>query len=134
MVGLFVNNIGIIIGAMLISPLLGPIYALAVYVAIGDVKTTLRCIQILGLMVFMLVAIAALSSFALSFIIALPLTPEILSRTDPNAVFILMAVLLGLATMIALEKGIPEGIARSGDRGRTSPSRGGDRYNCGFVS
>ncbi len=111
MVGLFVNNIGIIIGAMLISPLLGPIYALAVYVAIGDVKTTLRCIEILGLMVFMLVAIAAISSFALSFIIALPLTPEILSRTDPNAVFILMAVLLGLATMIALEKGIPEGIA-----------------------
>ena len=111
MVGLFVNNIGIIIGAMLISPLLGPIYALAVYVAIGDIKTTLRCIEILGLMVFMLVAIAAISSFALSFIIALPLTPEILSRTDPNAVFILMAVLLGLATMIALEKGIPEGIA-----------------------
>lgn len=47
MVGLFTNNIGIIIGAMLISPLLGPIYALAVYIAIGDVKTTLRCIQIL---------------------------------------------------------------------------------------
>ena len=34
-----------------------------------------------------------------------------MSRTDPNAVFILMAVLLGFATMIALSKGIPEGIA-----------------------
>lgn len=54
MIGLFLNNIGIIIGAMLISPLLGPIYALAIYVAIGDVKTTVRCLEILGLMVIML--------------------------------------------------------------------------------
>lgn len=111
LIGLFLNNIGVIIGAMLISPLLGPIYALAVYVAIGDIKTTLRCIQILGVMVFMLVIIAAIASFALSFVIDLTLTTEILSRQDPNAVYILMALLLGFATMIALEKGIPEGIA-----------------------
>jgi uncharacterized hydrophobic protein (TIGR00341 family) len=111
MIGLFLNSIGIIIGAMLISPLLGPIYALAVYIAIGDIKTTVRCIEILGLMVFMLVVIAAISSLGLSFITHLPLTPEILSRTDPNAIYILMAVLLGFATMIALAKGIPEGIA-----------------------
>jgi uncharacterized hydrophobic protein (TIGR00341 family) len=114
LIGLFLNNIGIIIGAMLISPLLGPIYALAVYVAIGDVKTTLRCIEIIGLMVLMLVIIAAIASFALSFVIDLPLTPEILSRTDSNAVFIVMAVLLGVATMIALSEGIPEGIAGVG--------------------
>jgi len=111
LIGLFLNNIGIIIGAMLISPLLGPIYALAVYVSIGDIKTTLRCVEILGLMVFMLVVIAATASFALSFIIDLTITPEILARTDPNAIFILMAVLLGFATMIALSEGIPEGIA-----------------------
>jgi len=111
LIGLFLNNIGIIIGAMLLSPLLGPIYALAVYVAIGDLKTTLRCIGILGLMVFMLVGIAALATFALSFVIPLTLTPEILARQDPNAIYILMAVLLGFATMTALSKGIPEGIA-----------------------
>jgi uncharacterized hydrophobic protein (TIGR00341 family) len=111
LIGLFLNNIGIIIGAMLVSPLLGPIYALAVYIAIGDIKTTLRCVEILGLMVFMLVTIAAAASFALSFIIDLTITPEILSRTDPNAIFIPMAVLLGFATMIALSEGIPEGIA-----------------------
>lgn len=111
MIGLFLNNIGIIIGAMLLSPLLGPIYALAVYVAIGDVKTTLRCIEIIGLMVIMLAGISAIASFALSSVIELPITTEILSRTAPNAVFILMGVLLGLATMIALSEGIPEGIA-----------------------
>ena len=111
LIGLFLNNVGVIIGAMLISPLLGPIYALAVYIAIGDVKTTLRCIGILGLMVFMLVGIAALATFALSFVIPLSLTPEIIARQDPNAVYILMALLLGFATMTALSEGIPEGIA-----------------------
>jgi uncharacterized hydrophobic protein (TIGR00341 family) len=111
LIGLFLNNVGIIIGAMLLSPLLGPIYALAVYVAIGDMKTTLRCIGLLGLMVFMLVGIAALATFTLSFIIPLTLTPEILARQDPNAIYVLMALLLGFATMTALSKGIPEGIA-----------------------
>jgi uncharacterized hydrophobic protein (TIGR00341 family) len=111
LIGLFLNNVGVIIGAMLISPLLGPIYALAVYIAIGDVKTTLRCIGILGLMVFILVGIAALATFMLSFVVPLSLTPEIVARQDPNAVFILMALLLGFATMTALSEGIPEGIA-----------------------
>ena len=111
LIGLFLNNVGIIIGAMLLSPLLGPIYALAVYTAIGDVRTTVRCVELLGLMVFMLVGIAALATFALSLVTPLPITPEILARQDPNAVFILMALLLGFATMTALSEGIPEGIA-----------------------
>jgi uncharacterized hydrophobic protein (TIGR00341 family) len=111
LIGLFLNNLGVIIGAMLISPLLGPIYALAFYIAIGDVKTTLRCIGILGLMVFMLAGIAALATFLLSFVVPLSLTPEIVARQDPNAVYILMALLLGFATMTALSEGIPEGIA-----------------------
>lgn len=111
LIGLFLNNVGIIIGAMLLSPLLGPIYAVAVYTAIGDVRTTVRCIELLVLMVFMLVGIAALATFILSLVIPLPVTPEILARQDPNAVFILMALLLGFATMTALSEGIPEGIA-----------------------
>jgi uncharacterized hydrophobic protein (TIGR00341 family) len=111
LIGLFLNNVGIIIGAMLLSPLLGPIYALAVYTAIGDVRTTVRCIELLGLMVLMLVGIAAIATFALSFVITLTITPEILARQDPNDIYILMALLLGFATMTALSKGIPEGIA-----------------------
>lgn len=111
LIGLFLNNVGIIIGAMLISPLLGPIYALAVYAAIGDIRTTVRCIEVLGLMVIMLAGIAALAAFAISFVVPLTLTPEIVARQDPNDVYILMALLLGFATMTALSKGIPEGIA-----------------------
>jgi len=111
LIGLFLNNIGIIIGAMLLSPLLGPIYALAISVAVGDRKTTVDCIRALVLYLLMLIGIAALVTFALSFIIPVPETTEIMARMDSNSVYILMAVLLGLATIIALAKGIPEGIA-----------------------
>jgi len=40
MIGLFLNNTSIVIGTMLISPLLGPIYALTVFVAVSDGKMT----------------------------------------------------------------------------------------------
>jgi uncharacterized hydrophobic protein (TIGR00341 family) len=111
LIGLFLNNIGIIIGAMLLSPLLGPIYALAISVAIGDRKTTMECVRTLAIYILMLVGIAAIVTLPLSHVIDLPLTTEISSRMDSNSVYIVMAVLLGLATIIALAKGIPEGIA-----------------------
>lgn len=111
LIGLFLNNVGVIIGAMLISPLLGPIYALAISIAVGDLKKTLTCLEILGVFVLMLVSIAAVATFLLSLFIPLPLTPEISSRMDSNAVYIVMATLLGIATILALSKGIPEGIA-----------------------
>lgn len=38
LIGLFLNNVGIIIGAMLIAPLLGPIFAFAISTAIGKGK------------------------------------------------------------------------------------------------
>ncbi|OPY37379.1 MAG: hypothetical protein A4E35_01295 [Methanoregula sp. PtaU1.Bin051] len=111
LIGLFLNNIGIIIGAMLISPLLGPIYALAISMAVGDRKTTIECIKILGIYILMLIGIAAIVTLPLSYVIDLPMTMEIATRMDSNSVYILMAILLGLATIIALAKGIPEGIA-----------------------
>lgn len=111
LIGLFLNNIGIIIGAMLLSPLLGPIYALAISVAVGDRKTTMDCIRILGIYILMLIGIAAIVTLPLSYVIDLPLTTEIATRMYSSSVYIVMAILLGLATIIALAKGIPEGIA-----------------------
>jgi len=111
LIGLFLNNIGIIIGAMLLSPLLGPIYALAISIAVADRKAMVDCIKILTAYVLMLIGIAAVVTLPLSFVIDLEMTPEIASRMDANSVYIIMAILLGLATIIALAKGIPEGIA-----------------------
>ncbi len=111
LIGLFLNNIGIIIGAMLLSPLLGPIYALAISIAIGNQKATFDCVKILVIYILMLIGIAAVVTLPLTYLVELELTPEIASRMDANSVYIVMAILLGLATIIALAKGIPEGIA-----------------------
>ncbi|MEN6609454.1 MAG: TIGR00341 family protein [Methanoregulaceae archaeon] len=111
LIGLFLNNVGIIIGAMLISPLLGPIYAFAITTAVGDLKSMLRCTQILTVLIVLLIGIAAGITFILSLFMVLPVTAEIIARMDANSIYIVMAILLGLATIIALSKGIPEGVA-----------------------
>lgn len=111
LIGLFLNNTGIIIGAMLLSPLLGPIYALAISVAVADRRATIDCVKVLAVYVFLLIGIAAVVTLPLSYLVDLGMTTEIASRMDANSVYIVMAILLGLATIIALAKGIPEGIA-----------------------
>lgn len=111
LIGLFLNNIGIIIGAMLLSPLLGPIYALAISIATGNRQATVDCVKILTIYILMLIGIAAIVTLPLSYVIDLQMTTEIASRMDANSVYIVMAILLGLATIIAMAKGIPEGIA-----------------------
>jgi uncharacterized hydrophobic protein (TIGR00341 family) len=111
LIGLFLNNVGVIIGAMLISPLLGPIYALAINTAVGNVSQVLRCLKVLGALVGMIVLFSILSTAALSQFMVLPITPEIESRMVASPVYIVMATLLGFAIILALSKGIPEGIA-----------------------
>jgi uncharacterized hydrophobic protein (TIGR00341 family) len=111
LIGLFLNNVGIIIGAMLISPLLGPIYALAITTAIGDVKKIFGCIRIIVMYVGMLIGIALVATFLLSLVFQLSVTDEIAARMVSSVVYIVMAILLGFATIVALSRGIPEGMA-----------------------
>jgi uncharacterized hydrophobic protein (TIGR00341 family) len=111
LIGLFLNNLGVIIGAMLISPLLGPIYALAINTAVGNVGQVGRCVKVLLALVGMIIVFAILTTAALSSFMVLPITPEIQSRMVASPVYIVMAILLGFATILALSKGIPEGVA-----------------------
>lgn len=111
LIGLFLNNVGVVIGAMLISPLLGPIYAFAVNTAVGNSRNVLNCVKILAVLLFMVIAISFAATVLLSFAIPLTITTEISSRLDANPVYILMAFLLGFATIFALSEKIPEGVA-----------------------
>ena len=112
LIGLFLNNVGIVIGAMLISPLLGPIYAFAVNTAVGNTRSVINCVKILLVLLVMVIAISFAATVLLSFAIPLTITSEISSRLDANPVYILMAFLLGFATIFALfKKKIPEGVA-----------------------
>lgn len=100
-VGLNVGSTAVVIGAMLISPLMGPIVGLGFSVAINDLDTLKRSLVNLGVMVVLSVITASLY-FWLS-----PLTEptdELLSRTSPTILDVLVAIFGGLALIIAKTK------------------------------
>jgi len=106
-VGLNVNSTAVIIGAMLISPLMGPIVGAGFALAIYDFDLLKKSIKNLG--------IATVVSLFVSFLYFL-LSPfkdaqsELLARTAPNIYDVLIAFFGGLAGVIALtrvEKGNP---------------------------
>lgn len=109
--GLFLNNVGIIIGAMLLAPLLGPIYAFAISTSTGNRTNLLESIKSILIFLGVIVLIAFAVTWVLSLVIVLPLTPEILTRTIAAPIYVIMAILLGFAVMVALSRGISEGIA-----------------------
>ena len=100
-IGLNISSTAVVIGAMLISPLMGPIVGLGLSVAINDVETLKRSLINLGVMIVLSVVTAYLY-FELS-----PLTketPELLARTSPTILDVLIAIFGGLALIVAKTK------------------------------
>ena len=100
-IGLNVSSAAVVIGAMLISPLMGPIVGIGLSVAINDVDTLKRSMMNLGVMVFLSVLTAFLY-FKLS-----PLTeetPELIARTYPTILDVLIAIFGGLGVIVAKTK------------------------------
>ena len=97
-VGLNVNSTAVIIGAMLISPLMGPIMGIGVGVGIYDFDLIKRSLTSL--------AVAVISSLLASSVYFL-LTPlaiaqsELIARTNPSVWDVIIAVCGGFAGMIA---------------------------------
>lgn len=105
--GLFANNASLVIGAMLISPLLGPITAFSFNVAVGKPQKVYKAtISGLILLAAVIATGAILTAIALQFA-DLPLTNEILSRTEISPVFLAVAIALGFAGGIAMTTDIP---------------------------
>jgi len=100
-IGLNVSSTAVVIGAMLISPLMGPIVGLGLSVAINDVETLRKSLINLGVMIALSV-ITAYLYFKLS-----PLTketPELIARTYPTILDVLIAIFGGFALIIAKTK------------------------------
>ncbi|MBT0607481.1 DUF389 domain-containing protein [Aequorivita echinoideorum] len=100
-IGLNVSSTAVVIGAMLISPLMGPIVGIGLSVAINDVATLRKSLINLGVMVFLSVLTAFLY-FKLS-----PLTeetPELIARTYPTILDVLVAIFGGLGLIVAKTK------------------------------
>ncbi|GLR20087.1 DUF389 domain-containing protein [Portibacter lacus] len=100
-IGLNVSSSAVVIGAMLISPLMGPIVGVGLAVATNDLITLRRSL----LNVIVMVILSVLTAF-LYFKIS-PLTeetPELLARTYPTILDVLIAIFGGLGLIVAKTK------------------------------
>lgn len=100
-IGLNVNSTAVIIGAMLISPLMGPIMGMGYGAGIHDFQLIRQSVRSLGTFVFL-----SLLTSTLYFLLT-PLTQaqsELLARTAPNLWDVLIALFGGMAGIIAVTR------------------------------
>ncbi|MEE1963832.1 DUF389 domain-containing protein [Allomuricauda taeanensis] len=100
-IGLNANSTAVVIGAMLISPLMGPILGMGLSLAINDIDTLRRSLKNFTVMVVLSVITAFL------FFYLFPLrdeSSELLARTKPDIRDVLIAFFGGLALVIARAK------------------------------
>ena len=94
-VGLNVNSIPVIIGAMLISPLMGPIFGLGLGLGINDINLMKQA----GKNLLIMVSISIVVSFVYFLITPLSLSnpTELLARTRPTIFDVMIALFGGFA-------------------------------------
>ncbi len=100
-VGLNANSTAVVIGAMLISPLMGPILGMGYALAVNDIDTLRRSLKNFAVMVILSILTAFL------FFKFFPLrdeSSELLARTAPDIRDVLIAFFGGLALVIARAK------------------------------
>lgn len=108
--GLVLNSPAVVIGAMLISPLMGPILAAGLAIAASDIYLGVKsAISLAG-------SILASVTFSAALVWILPFqspTSEILARTQPNLLDLGVAVFSGLAGSVVLARSLSGGAANS---------------------
>jgi uncharacterized hydrophobic protein (TIGR00271 family) len=96
-VGLALNSTAVVIGAMLISPLMGPIVEFAVGLVVASPVLTVRSFGRMAGGIAAAVAGAAALTLLLPF---QEITPEIAARTSPTALDLSVAILVALAAAL----------------------------------
>ena len=97
-VGLNVNSIPVVIGAMLISPLMGPIFGIGLGLGVNDIQL----MKSSGKNLFVMVSISLIVAFLYFLITPLSLSnpTELLARTSPTFYDVLIALFGGLAGIL----------------------------------
>lgn len=97
--GLVANSPAVVIGAMLVSPLMTPIFGLALGMIRGDASLFGRAIRAEIGGVLLAIAFGALFGM---LPLSIDVTPEMLARTEPTLLDLLVAVFAGLAGTLAV--------------------------------
>ncbi|WP_458627599.1 DUF389 domain-containing protein [Winogradskyella sp. PC D3.3] len=100
-IGLNANSTAVVIGAMLISPLMGPILGIGLSIAINDIDTLRKSLINLAIMI----VLSLLTAFLFFWLFPLSEdTNELMGRTRPDIRDVLIAFFGGLALIIARTK------------------------------
>lgn len=97
--GLLSNSAAVVVGAMLVSPLMMPIFGITVSLVNGDIVLLRRALiaEFGGVaLVLVLTVVLGLMPFSLE------ITPEMLARTRPNVLDLVVAMLAGFAGCMAM--------------------------------
>lgn len=97
-IGLNVNSTPVVIGAMLISPLMGPIMGMGLAVGINDLDTLRKALKNLGIAAFVAILTSTL------YFVSTPLSEassELLARTRPTLLDVFVAFFGGLTGVLA---------------------------------
>ena len=97
--GLIANSTAVVIGAMLVSPLMTPILGISLALVRGDARLLRRALLAETVGVFLTVAMA---TFFGLLPVNIEATPEMLARTQPNLLDLLVAVIAGFAGAYAM--------------------------------
>ncbi len=100
-IGLNVNSTPVVIGAMLISPLMGPILAIGLSVGTNDWETLVKSLKNFGVAI-----VISLITSTIYFLIS-PLSEasgELIARTKPTFLDVLIAIFGGVAGIVAGSK------------------------------
>jgi len=100
-IGLNANSTAVVIGAMLISPLMGPILGIGMSIAINDIDTLRKSLINLATMI----VLSLITAFLFFYIFPLSEdNSELLGRVRPDIRDVLIAFFGGLALMVARTK------------------------------
>lgn len=100
--GLNVNSIPVIIGAMLISPLMGPIIGFGLGLGTNDTELVKEALK--NLLVMVVISILASTLYFLLTPLSLENPTELLARTNPNIYDVLIALFGGLAGILEISR------------------------------
>ena len=97
-IGLNVNSIPVVIGAMLISPLMGPIFGLGLGLGVNDVELMKSSGK--NLVTMVCISLAASTAYFLITPLSLTNPTELLARTNPTIYDVFIALIGGFAGIL----------------------------------
>lgn len=101
--GLLMDNTAVIIGAMVVAPLVTPLFTFSLSFLTLETKGLLRALKAICLGTVLAIAVGAVIGYIVHILSdgGITLTEEILSRSKPDTLYFLVALISGLAGSFA---------------------------------